>query len=380
MLFKKYTEIELLTPSWIQDVRAHGFDKDCAEWVCCNKLDGANFQIAVDENNEVHYGSRNQELDRYANFNGYQNMVARDHLDEKVRHLKQLVIESLRGTESGLVLVGTNVYPVTVCVYGELIGGLYRHKDVPPDQGATKLQGRVNYCPDNRWVPFDIFVYIHTPAGCGYYLSPDDVAFFCANAGLYSQLIVFRGTFDEAINYPNDFQDETGHLMFGLPKLEENVTEGVVIKPARELRFSNGHRVIIKNKNHIFLERGRKTNRQKKPAEPMNELETDMYNNMAEFITESRLYSVFSKMDLSSLQQQDFGKLVKAVFEDANKDFLKEFGGQVQVLEGEHPVNEFNMHKIFKQINKDICEMVRPVFLDKLRENKNKEPSNEEAT
>ena len=380
MHFHKYSEIDNLTPAWIQAVRECGFDKECAEWVCAVKMDGANFQIAIDENNDIHYGSRNQELGRYDNFNGYQHVVARDQLDEKARKLKQLWVESQHGTESGLVLVGANIYPVTICIYGEFIGGCYRHKDVAPDQGATKLQGRVNYCPDNRWVPFDIFVYIHTPTGCGYYLSPDDVAFFCNNAGLYSQMIAFRGTFDEAISYPNDFQDEIGHLMFGLPKLEENVVEGTVIKPARELRFPNGERVIIKNKNRIFLERGHKTNRQKKPAEPMNELEESMYDNMADFLNESRLYSVLSKMDLTNLQQQDFGKLVKAVFEDLNKDFLKEFGGQVQVLEGEHPVTEFNMHKVFKQINKDICELVRPVFLDKLRENKNKDLTNEETT
>lgn len=370
----KYVEIENLSPTWIQRVRDHGFDKDCAEWVCTLKMDGANLQIWVDENNEIHYGSRNKELGRYDNFNGYQHVASRDHLEEKVRKVKQLWVESQHGTESGMILVGQNVYPVSVGIFGEFLGGCYRHKDVPPVNGSVKMQGRVNYCPDNRWVPFDIFIYIHTgPEGIGYYLSPDDVAFFCAQAGLYSQLVVFRGTFDEAIAYPNDYQDELGHLMFGLPKLEENIVEGNVIKPARELKFPNGERVIVKNKNKIFLERGHKTNRVKHPTEPMNELEEQWYNTMSEFATESRLHSVLSKMDVTSLGQKDFGTIMRAYMEDLNKDFNKEFGGQIQVLEGEHPVGEFNMHKIYKGINKDVSDMIRPVFIELMQKRKYEE-------
>ena len=371
-MYKKYCEIENLTPAFIEQVRAHGFDKECAEWCCCVKLDGSNFQIFVDDKGEVHYGSRNQELGRYDNFNGWQNMVARDHLDEKARLVKQLWLESQKAYVRDLVMVGTNVYPVTVCIFGEMIGGVYRHAEVEPVKGAVKMQGRVNYCPDNRWVPFDIFIWIHTePEGIGYYLSPDDVAFFCAQAGLYSQEIVFRGTFDEAIAYPNDFQDDTGHVMFGLPKLEENIVEGVVIKPGRELRFANGDRVIVKNKNRIFLERGHKTNRVKNPPEPMNELEESWFATMSEFVTESRLHSVLSKMDLSSIGNKDFGTILKAFMEDALKDFNKEYGGQISVLEGEKSVGEFNMHKVYKGCNKLASEMIRPIFIEMMQQRKN---------
>lgn len=373
MFFRKYTEIENLTPEWIAKVREYGFDKECAEWYCMNKLDGCNMQIAIDENNQIHYGSRNQELGRYDNFNGYQNVVARDHLDEKVRRIKELWVESQHGTKDGMVLIGQNVYPVTVVVFAELIGGVYRHKDVEPVKGAVKIQGRVNYCPDNRWIVFDIFVYIHTPEGTGYYLSPSDVGFFCYHAGLVSQQVVFVGSFDEAIAYPNDYEDETGHLLLGYPKIENNITEGVVIKPARELRFHNGERVIVKNKNKIFLERGHKTNRVKHPTEPMNELEQQWYNTMSEYATESRLHSVLSKMDVTSLGQKDFGTILRAYMEDLNKDFNKEFGGQIQVLEGEHPVGEFNMHKIYKGINKDVSDMIRPVFIELMQKRKYEE-------
>ena len=379
MQFHKFTEIENLTPDFIERVREHGFDKDCAEWYVALKMDGSNFQVAVDEEGNVHYGSRNQELGRYDNFNNYQAVVERFNIASRVTDMKQLWIESQKTYVDNKILVGSMLCPVTFIAFFELIGGVYRHKDVEPDKHAVKMQGRVNYCPDNRMVCFDIFVYIHTPNGdgIGYYLSPDDVAFFCAQAGLYSQLIMFRGTFDEAIAYPNDYQDELGHLLFGLPKLEDNVVEGNVIKPGRELRFRNGERVIVKNKNKIFLERGHKTNRIKHPTEPMNELEQSWYDTVSEYVTESRLHSVLSKMDLTSIGQKDFGSILKAFMEDVLKDFNHEHGGQIQVLEGEHPVSEFNFHKITKACNKDATEMIRPIFIEMLQKRKHEESHNE---
>lgn len=371
MAYHKYTEIENLTPEWIQRVRELGLDKEVPEWLCANKTDGTNFQIFVDADGTVHHGSRNQELNRYASFNNYQHVVARDQLDEKVKAMKRYwCYEMNKGTED-MVLVGANVYPVTFCAYGELCGGVYRHPDVEPVKGAQKLQGRVQYCPDNRWIVFDIFVFIHTGGeGIGYYLTPDEVAFLCNHAQLYSQLIVFSGTFDEAIAYPNDFEDETGHLMFGLPKLEKNITEGVVIKPCRELKFPNGERVIVKNKNKIFLERGVKTNKVKNPPEPMTALDEEWYQIYMTYVTESRMMSVLSKMDTSHITGKDFGTLLNAFVEDADKDFNHDYGGQIKVMEAEHSVDQFNMHKVYKAVKQQASAMIRPLFISYLKQNK----------
>jgi hypothetical protein len=62
MQFHKFSEIENLTPDLIKAIRDQGLDKGL--WCCCNKIDGANFQIAIDTDGSIHYGSRNQELGR----------------------------------------------------------------------------------------------------------------------------------------------------------------------------------------------------------------------------------------------------------------------------------------------------------------------------
>lgn len=370
MDYRRYTEIENISPSWIQAVRDNGFDKECAEWCAALKMDGTNLQIFADEQNQIHYGSRNKELDRYDSFNNYRSVVAQYQLDEKVIAAKGFWCKEMNRGTKDMVLVGTNVYPVVFQCFGELIGGVYRHPDVEPVKGAQKLQGRVNYCPDNRWVVFDIRVTICTPAPTSYYLTPDEVQFICAKVGLYSQLIMFRGSFDETIAYPNDFEDELGHLMFGLPKLEHNIVEGVVIKPGRELRFPNGDRVICKNKNQIFLERGTKTNKVKNPPSPMTELDLKWFGIYMEYVTESRMMSVLSKMDTSHITQKDFGTLLKAFLDDADKDFNKAHGGEIKCLEAEFSVDDFNFMKVLKQAKSEAAKMIRPKFLEYLQQQK----------
>lgn len=372
MEFKRFCDIENITPKWIQQVRDHGFDKTCAEWYCTNKTDGCNLQVAVHADGSVHFGSRNQELDRYDAFNNYRAVIARDAIDEKVKQMKAIWCKEINHGTDDMVLVGTNVYPVVFIAFFELCGGVYRHKDVEPVKGESKIQGRVCYSPRHEMICFDIWVMIQTTATSGgsYYLTPLEVQELCNRVGLHSQWIVFCGTFDEAIAYPNDFEDETGHLMFGLPRLEHNITEGVVIKPGRELRFGNGDRVIAKNKNQIFLERGVKTNKIKNPPEPMTELDEKWFNTYMEFVTESRMMSVLSKMDTSNITQRDFGKLLNAFIDDADKDFNKEYGGQIKVLEAEKPVSEFNFMKVLKAAKGEAAKLIRPHFLEYLQNQK----------
>ena len=364
MQFHRFSEIENLTPAMIQEIRDQGLDK--GNWCVTNKLDGSNFQVAIDLDGSIHFGSRNQELGRYDNFNGWQHVVARDNIEEKVRALKAAL------DEYWLLDIAKDG-PYVFIAYFELIGGVYRHKDVEPVKGSCKLQGRVNYCPDNKLVCLDIFWYdpnAYQGKGMGEYLGPETVNEYCDKVGLYHQQIKAVLPFDEAIQYPNDFEDTTGVDLFGLPPLEHNITEGVVLKPLIANRFRNGARLIAKNKNKIFLERGVKTNKVKNPPEPMTELDEQWFNTYMEFVTESRMMSVLSKMDTSNITGKDFGKLLNAFIEDADKDFQKEYGGTILCLEAEHPVDEFNMHKVLKAAKGEAAKMIRPKFLDFLQQNK----------
>ena len=51
--------------------------------------------------------------------------------------------------------------------------------------------------------------------------------------------------FEECLKYSNLFQTKIPE-MYGLEPIENNIAEGVVIKPVKDLRFGNGQRVILK--------------------------------------------------------------------------------------------------------------------------------------
>ena len=112
----KYVHIENMTPGFIQEIRDQGLDKGL--WFVTLKMDGTNLQVAVDQEGNVTYGSRNQVLGRYDQFNNYQHVAARDNLSEKVLLLKA---NAERTCLSGIMDKG----PIAIVVFGELIGGIH---------------------------------------------------------------------------------------------------------------------------------------------------------------------------------------------------------------------------------------------------------------
>ena len=59
---------------------------------------------------------------------------------------------------------------------------------------------------------------------------------------------LFSGSFKDALEYQNDFQTTIPGIL-GLPEIEDNIAEGVVIKPENAMFFHDGSRLILKNKN-----------------------------------------------------------------------------------------------------------------------------------
>ena len=202
------------------------------------------------------------------------------------------------------------------------------------------------------------------------WLAPETVKDVCDKAGVVSKQILAVLPFNEAIEYPNDGLDTTGPDLFGLPQVEPNVREGVVLSPVIPAQFHNGSRVIMKNKNKIFLERGTKTNRVKNPPTPMSELDKQWFDTYMEFVTESRMYSAISKVDTANLTNKDFSTILKLFLDDADKDFNKEYGGKIKELEGQLSLEEFNFMKVLKAAKQEAAAMIRPKFVEFLQRNK----------
>ena len=354
MKFKKYSEIEnSYNSKFLKELRDEGCFNSAIEYVAETKIDGSNCQCSIDEDGNFQFGSRSQLYAPYSDFQGSSACFLKEHVKEKLTRMKELIIcnNALNS------LIGSN--PFVLTVYGELCGGMYRHPDVEKVKGAIKIQGRVDYHPDNKWVPFDIV--LRRPDGSTIkYLNQDDVVYYCKEVGLPYPIILFRGSLEECLNYPVEFVDTTGHTLWNLPIIENNISEGIVIKPNVAMWMFNGDRIILKKKGEKFKERISK-NKEPKEVLPMNDVEKKWFNTISEFVTESRLMSVLSKIDCTKLNDKCFGMILGAFLKDLWNDFNKEYKEDIEKEATSNP--DFNFDKVRKEASKYVSKFIQPHFL-----------------
>ena len=138
----------------------------------------------------------------------------------------------------------------SVSVFGELFGGSYPHPDVQRVGRLTMIQKGVYYAPDHEFYGFDIYVFTNDG---GYYLSVDQAEGLFESEGFFYAKPLFKGTLDECLAYPNEFQSRIAEWL-GYPPIEDNICEGIVIRPVTPHYLRTGSRALIKSKNARFAE------------------------------------------------------------------------------------------------------------------------------
>ena len=218
---------------------------DKTDWVVTEKVHGANFSF-ISQYDEIRYAKRKEYLDWSDDFFGFQ--IVADRLDSEIRELFSLIKENHKFGKC--------------TVYGELFGGEYPHNDIPKDPKAKRVQKGVFYCPHNDFYAYDLKIN-------GQFVNYDIFSELMVNCGFLYAEALYRGDYDSCLAYPNDFQT-TIPDKFDFPEIEDNICEGVVLKPVVSLFFPNGERVILKNKNDKFAEKQkeRKPRKEKEPVPP----------------------------------------------------------------------------------------------------------------
>ena len=162
---------------------------------------------------------------------------------------------------------------------------------------------------------------------------------------------------NECLNYPNDFQSKISGWL-GLPQIEDNICEGVVIRPTVPMFFRNGKRVIIKSKNDKFSEK--KTTKKSVVKLEESTLYSDMLTNilceLESFVTENRLNNVASHIGEVSMPR-DFGKLIGLMSKDVFDDFMKQFEDDYNALDKEE------QKVLTKKISKWVSALVKKVYI-----------------
>lgn len=299
MKFQKYSSIEnSYRQKTLDEIVLQGLSG--GEWVCELKIHGANFSFWYD-GAEIRCAKRSSFVGEDGGFFNWQ--AVRDRYQEFVKKAFDLYKERYRNDFTF----------ITIC--GELAGGSYPNQK--SSAGTKKVQNGIWYCPENEFFAFDIF----TDFGL---LNVDVRNELLKEAGFpYIQKPLFRGSLKECLEYPNEFPDPT-YKLFGLPEVENNICEGVVIKPVEPKFFGNGSRVILKNKNEVWGERTVKP-KGKKPCKIPKELPEnirDISQKMLEYINTNRLKNILSKT--GEVTNKDFGIVLKLFNQDVLEDFQKD--------------------------------------------------------
>jgi Rnl2 family RNA ligase len=327
MKFKKYSSIENAYRQKVVDNLMTYNPK--GPYVVQEKIHGANFAIYVDESG-VKYAKRSGFIDNPASF--YRADIIAEKYGEKAQKLFDYVQNPLSDEE------------VTLSIHGEIYGGSYPHKDVEAIKGgAKKVQSGVFYCPEVEFIAFDLKLN-------GDYISIETMNTLLDEFNIPRLKVLKEGTLKECLEYPNEFNSN----LHGLPELEDNTCEGVVIKSIDPDRMPNGDRYILKNKNAKWSEKGKKgpVTVKELPAHVIPFVETAV-----SYINENRLRNVLSKIGPITNAKAAFSTVISPLNQDVIEDFMKENPEFAELDKSDRGI-------VTKQINKAAANLIRENLYD----------------
>jgi Rnl2 family RNA ligase len=302
--FQKYGSIEnRSTKKFLNDVLSYFPDVTKQRFVVLEKAHGAHFSFQTDGVN-ITCAKRSSIIADNENFF--------DHLKLLEENRKRI------GRLCGLMMAK---YPnaVTVQIEGELIGGDYPHPAVTQLR-LSRVQKGVFYCPDYRFFAYDIR-YFDKVDDSWKFVNYDICMEMFKECDFWYAEPLMDGMFNDVIKYDPVFQTLIPRL-FGLPEIDKNFAEGVVIKPVEPLHFPNGSRVIFKNKNDAFSET--LTKKEGKPIIDVKDMPLELQEiseDMMLMITSNRLDNVISK--IGAVTKKDEGRLIGLLSKDVLEEFEK---------------------------------------------------------
>ena len=335
--FKKYSSIE---NSFIREYMEYVVAETSPdlEYVVQEKVHGANTSVLCD-GEEVRFAKRTALLEEDEQFYDYPELLDR----YKERVLKLFAEIKVKYPEM-----------THISVFGEMFGGRYPHKEVKVNHKVGLIQKGVLYTPEHKFYAFDI--YLFTEDG-GRFLPVEEVNELFEAEGFFYAKTLFRGTLAECLKHPNAFQSRIPEWL-GLPAIEGNICEGIVIRPVVPTYLRNGTRVLIKSKNERFAEKKSVKKRNKLFAEPIPYSDglKALIGEGEAYVTENRLANVVSHIGEVHFPK-DFGKVMGLFGKDTLDDFLKEHGGSYAALD-KCEQKSFN-----KEMNRLCTSLVKKVYM-----------------
>ena len=108
--------------------------------------------------------------------------------------------------------------------------------------------------------------------------------------------------------------------MYDLPEIENNIMEGVVIRPSKCDLWMGDTRVVLKNKNETFKEKSH-IKRPDLTREYSDNLKVAL-EEVSTYITENRVDNVISH--IGEVKEADIGKVIGLTAKDVMEEFVKD--------------------------------------------------------
>lgn len=335
--FKKYSSIENSFNREFMEHMVAEMPQDL-KFVVQEKVHGANTSFLCD-GETVRFAKRTSILEDDEQFYDYPELLER-YKDQVLNLFTDIKAKYPEVTQ--------------ISLFGEMFGGLYPHDDVKVEHKVSLIQKGVCYSPNHEFYGFDIYLFTEES---GRFLPVDEVNdLFEANSFFYARTL-FQGTLTECLKYPNAFQSKIAEWL-GLPTIEDNICEGIVIRPVIPMYLRNGSRVLIKSKNERFAEKKSVKKRNKIFTEPIpySEALQDLIAESEAYVTENRLTNVVSHIGEVHFPK-DFGKVMGLFSKDVLDDFLKEHGGSYAALD------KCEQKSLNKELNKLCTTLVKQVYM-----------------
>lgn len=161
---------------------------------------------------------------------------------------------------------------------------------------------------------------------------------------------------NDALEYPNDEPSQI-YTRYNLPMLEDNIREGVVIKPYTCDKFINNSRVVLKNKNERFAEVSRTKKKQEPSVRNLPENLQTIVNEMTSYINENRLNNIISH--LGEVSPKDMGMIIGLL----NKDVIEDFNKDTGVL---NTLEKADVKVVTRAINGVVSKFIKDNLLPRL--------------
>ena len=290
---------------------------DKLKWVATEKIHGANFSFSY-EDGHLKYSKRREYLSWNDDFFGFQLVVSR--LEDPILRLFEYLSNTIAGSK--------------YILYGELFGGKYPHPNVEiTNKNLQAIQTGVYYAPDIHFYAFDIAVV--DDDGEKSYLDYETVVSYAEQFSIPYVKPLFIGKFNEAVNFNIRINSPVPKEL-GLPELEHNLIEGIVVKPYQKDSTLFSKRPIIKIKNPEFEEEERFHQAEKWSFVPNISSKSEdlsfITSEIKTYVSTNRLESVVSKvgaLDLNNSQrmleiQSEFLQDVLTDFNENNGNLLAE--------------------------------------------------------